>query len=109
MEEIVFTTSAIMDLLSQIDELSEYEITMNEVGGEVSLSIGDSTYSIAKPTEQVRIPEKALAEVSAINDSSYEELGGEPLDDIESGIVKEAFKTLLVGGAIRLVAKILKG
>ncbi len=109
MEETVFTTAAIYDLLSQIDELSDYEITINEVGGAVTLSIGDSTYKISKPTEQVKIPEKALAEVSAINDGAYDDLGGEPLDNIESGLVKEALKTLLVGGAIRLVSKILKG
>lgn len=109
MEETVFTTAAILDLLSQIDELSGYEITINEVGGGVTLSIGDSTYKIERPTEQVKIPQKALAEVSAINDGVYEELGGEPLDDIESGLIKEALKTLLVGGAVRLVSKILKG
>ena len=74
MEETVFTTAALLDLLSQIDELSEYEITINEVGGAVTLSIGDSTYKIAKPTEQVKIPEKALAEVSAINDGAYESI-----------------------------------
>ena len=109
MEEIIFTTSALLEILSQIDELSDYEITINEYDGTVKLSIGESEYTIEKPTEQVTIPDRALKEVSAINDTTYEELGGEPIEDVTSGIIKETIKTLLVGGAVRLVSKILKG
>ena len=109
MDETVFTTSALIEILSQIEELQDYEISVTEQNGAVQISIGDSVYKINQPTETVAIPEEALAEVSEINDAVYDDFGGEPVEEVTSGIIRETLKTLLVGGAVRLVTNILKG
>lgn len=105
MEETIFTSAGLLDLLSQIDELSEYNIDLNDTNGDITLTIGDSTYSISKPQEAVEVPEGAVAEISEIADSAISNVEA---STVESGIIKEALKTLLVGGAVRLVAKMLK-
>ena len=104
MEEVVFTTSGLLDLLAQIDELSEYNIDVSDNNGNVTVTIGDSVYSIEKPTDEVEVPEQALAEISDIADEAIVDVD----TTIESGVIKEALKTLLVGGAVRLVTKIFK-
>lgn len=106
-EEVIFTSAGLLDLLSQIDELKDYDMDLNDNNGDITLTIGDSTYSISKPTEEVEIPEDALGEISDIADVAINNISNEA-EPIESGVIKEALKTLLVGGAVRLVAKILK-
>lgn len=106
MEEVVFTSAGLVDLLSQIDELADKNIDLNDNNGNISLTIGDTQYAIQKPTETVEISEQALSEISDIADDVISDM--EAPEAIESGIVKEALKTLLVGGAVRLVAKMLK-
>ncbi len=107
MEEIIFTSAGLLDLLSQIDELKDYDMHLDDNNGAITLTIGDSTYAISKPTDEVEIPEEALEEISDIANDTVDSFDEEP-EVVESGIVKEALKTLLVGGAVRLVAKILK-
>ena len=105
-EEVVFTSAGLVELLSQINELSDKNIDLSDNNGDITLTIGDSTYKIKKPVDTVEVSEQALADISEIADEAIESIDG--TEAIESGIVKEALKTLLVGGAVRLVAKILK-
>ena len=105
MEEVVFTSAGLLDLLSQINELSDYDIDLNDNNGDITLTIGESVYSIAKPDEAIEVPEEVVEEVSEIAESAISDIP----TTVESGIIKEALKTLLVGGAVRLVAKMLKG
>lgn len=107
MEEVIFTSAGLLDLLSQIDELKDYDMHLDDNNGDITLTIGDSTYTISKPTDDVEIPEEALEEISDIANEAVNSFDEVP-EAVESGIVKEALKTLLVGGAVRLVAKILK-
>lgn len=106
MEEVVFTSAGLVDLLSQIDELSDKDINLNDTDGNITLSIGGTSYSIKKPTDVVEVSEQALSEISDIADEAIADM--DSYDPVESGVIKEALKTLLVGGAVRLVAKILK-
>ena len=106
MEEIVFTSAGLLDLLSQIDELKDYDMNLDDNNGAISLTIGDSVYSISKPKDTVEVSEEAIAAISDIADEALS--GVDTSESIESGVIKEALKTLLVGGAVRLVAKILK-
>lgn len=106
MEEVVFTSSGLLDLLSQIDELKDYNLNLDDNNGAISLTVGDSVYSISKPKDTVEVSEEALAEISDIADEALSDV--DTSESIESGVIKEALKTLLVGGAVRLVAKILK-
>lgn len=117
MGSIVFTPASLLDLLSKIDELSEYDLDVSETfDGDLQLTIGDSTYLI-ESDEAVDIPadDSVVDAVEEANLDAYENLDdsvefnmideGEP---IESGILKETAKTLLVGGLVRLTGKLLK-
>ena len=113
MDELVFTPAAIIDLLSQIDELSELDIGIVENNVTLSLTVGDSTYEI-KPKDETKIEVKpeVVEEISEASEYTYNELAEsgdlEVSDPIESGLVKELFKTLLIGGMVRFAAKELK-
>ena len=116
MSNIVFTPASLIDLLSQIDELANYDIGITEtLDDKIQLTIGDSTYLIddAEATE-VNVDDAVVEDVEDINVEAYENLddsievavGDEQI--IESGIIKELAKTLLVGGLVRLGSKLLK-
>lgn len=108
MEEIIFTSAGVLDLLSQIDELSGYDIDLNDNNGNITLTIGESVYKISRPGDTVEAPEEVVAEISEIADEAIANVSDGPAP-VESGLVKELLKTLLVGGAVRLTTKILKG
>ena len=111
---IIFTPAALFDLLNQIDELADYNIEMKEASDDkLQLIIGDSTYEISSEfTEEVKAPEEVIDAIEDINEEAYEDLAESgnfevSPDVVESGIVKEAIKSLLLGGAIKLIKKLL--
>jgi len=111
--EILFTTSSLLDFLQQIEELSDMDIIVNEDETAITVTIGESTYSIDKTNaEEVEVEPEVVDEVADINESTYEELDDveyTELDDevVEGGIISEALKTLAVGGMVRLTSKLL--
>lgn len=109
MSQIVFTPSSLLDLLSQIDELSDYDIDVSEVGDEqVEITIGESTYSInSQDAYDVAVDDETVEDVESINDEGYEELGVDTLEDIEGGLIKTAVKALLLRGLIKLSSKLI--
>jgi len=117
MEEIVFTSSALLELLSQIKEFEEHELGISEtLDGKLQLQVDDSFYVLESNQADVPVDEETVDVIADINDEVFEDLmdedesGEENLPDeyIESGIIKEALKTLLLGGMIRLSSKLLK-
>lgn len=114
MENIVFTPASLIDLLSKIDELSEFNVGITEtIDGDLQLEIGDSIYSIqTEGAIDVTVDESVVNQIEIVNESAYESLSDdvdvEYLETIESGILKEAAKSLLLGGMLRLSAKLLK-
>ena len=114
MENIVFTPASLIDLLSKIDELSEFNVGITEtIVGDLQLEIGDSIYSIqTEEAIDVTVDESVVNQIEIVNESAYESLSDdvdvEYLETIESGILKEAAKSLLLGGMLRLSAKLLK-
>lgn len=112
--EILFTTASLLDFLQQIEELSDKDIIVNEDGNAITITIGESTYSINKSdAEDVEVEPEVVDEVAEINENTYEELDDVEYSEIgedevvEGGIIKEALKTLLVGGMVRLTSKLL--
>lgn len=112
--EILFTTSSLLDFLQQIEELSDKDIIVNEDENAITVTIGESTYSINKSdAEEVEVEPEVVDEVAEINESTYEELDdveyAETDDEevVEGGILSEALKTLAVGGMVRLTSKLL--
>ena len=116
MSNIVFTPASLIDLLSQIDELSEYDIGIAEtLDDKIQLNIGDSTYIIDdEDATEIPVDESVVDAVEDANIEAYENLDDSievAVDDeqiVESGILKELAKTLLVGGIVRLGGKLLK-
>lgn len=104
--ELVFTTSAVLDLLSQIDELSEYNIHLDETSEQLNITIGNNEYQIAPLASDVEIDAEALDEVAEINDETFDDFSSSS-DTIESGVIKELAKTLMIGGIVRLTKKLL--
>lgn len=115
MTTTLFTPSAVLDMLSQIDEFSDMAMDISEtVDGQISLRIGDSTYYIENKDENdIQVDDAVVDEVDDINIENYENLG-EGIDvlfdaePVESGLIKEIAKTLLIGGMVRLTGKLLK-
>lgn len=118
MDEIVFTTSSLIDLLSQIDELKDLDVgILEEPNGTLQLNVGNSSYSIDTTyAEEVEAPAEVVDEIGDVNDEAYTTLSdttdvsivGVGEEAVESGILKELAKTLAIGGMVRLSANILK-
>lgn len=110
---ILFTPAALLDFLSSIEELSDVDISVTEgIDGSIQVSIGDSTYSIdTSDATDVNVDPEVIDEVDELNQETYDELSAEyedVSDDVEGGIIKEALKTLLVGGLVRMGVNALK-
>ena len=114
METIVFTPSGLLDLLLKIDELSTYDIDITEsMSGNLQLQIGDSIYDIdTSQAEVVEVSDDVVDAIDDLNIETYEDLADDGIVDIsepvESGLIKELAKTLLVGGMARLGMKVVK-
>lgn len=111
--QILFTTSSLVDFLTQVDELKDVNIGVNDDGENVSISIGDSTYQInPKSVTNIDVSDDDLDQACQANESNYDELeesGSIEVNySVESGIIKQLLKTLAIGGIVRLAAKELK-
>lgn len=105
MNETVITTTGLMEILTQIDELADYDITVSDdSNGDITISIGDSVYNVS-PSETVEVPDEVVEDIAEINDDVYEQSDFADEEYISSGVMKEVAKTLLVGGLVRLASK----
>lgn len=118
MEDMLFTPAALLDVLTQIEELKNVDVGITEtVDGQLQLQVGDSTYLLQSENEtEINVDESDLDAVEDANMEAYEDLqssgevnlDSEPDEKIESGLIKEAAKAMLLGGMIKLSAKLLK-
>lgn len=114
MDNILLTPSALIDLLSQIDELNDYNISVTEaIDGKIQIQVGESTYSVdTHNAAEVSVDPSAIDQVTEENMNAYESMENsgniELSEPIESGIITNAVKSLLLGGLIRLVPKLLR-
>lgn len=122
MDQLLFTPSSILSLLTQIDELKDKQIELTEsLDGSLHLSIGNSKYVIQEehPVE-FEVDNDVVEEVDELNEDTYldlQESGDVEMDfvteldedsvAVKGGILSELFKTLAVGGMVRLTSKML--
>lgn len=112
-DEILFTPSALLDFLLQIDELADYNISVEESPNGIKVQIGESFYTIRfMDAQPVEVPNEVVEEVGNINEETYQEIANTDytqVDDepVEAGIISELLKTLAVGGMVRLTGKLL--
>ena len=110
---IIFTPAALLEVLTQIDELKDYNISVTEtLDNKIQIQVGDSIYQIeSEGIEDVEVSEDVLDSVEEINEDAYENLVEdsefESSDVVEAGFLKEAIKSLLLGGAIKLIKKLM--
>ena len=110
LSKILFTPAALLDFLSSIDELKDVDVCITESPeGDIQVQIGDSIYNVdTSQATEVEVDEEVVDQVDEANDEAYDELDADAQDEVEGGIIKEALKTLLVGGLVRMGAKVLK-
>lgn len=114
MDELLFTSASILDLLSNIDELKDKNLDISEASSGVTITVGDTSYEIkSSEATEVQVDESIIEEIDIITSEAYEDLSDEGVDlngveDVEGGPIKSLLKTLLLGGMVRLTAKMLK-
>lgn len=113
MDEVVFTPAAVLSLLTQIEELKDYDIGIKDgIDGRLQVTVGNSVYDVdTGNVVEIAVDEETIADVEDANQDAYSSLsdsGEIALEPINSGVIKQLAKTLLVGGLVRLTSKLLK-
>ena len=112
MDQLVFTSASILDMLSSIDELKDKNINLTETESGISITIGESTYEIdAANAVEVEVDEEVVEEIDEVTSEAYSELsdnGVDVQDEVEGGPIKELVKTLMLGGMVKMTANMLK-
>lgn len=112
MDQLVFTSASILDLLSSIDELKDKNINLTETESGISITIGESTYEInTADAVEVEVDEEVVQEIDEVTSEAYSELsdnGVDIQDEVEGGPIKELIKTLMLGGMVKMTANMLK-
>ena len=112
MDQLVFTSASILDLLSSIDELKDKNINLTETESGISVTIGESTYEIDTANAvEVEVDEEVVEEIDEVTSEAYSELsdnGVDVQDEVEGGPIKELIKTLMLGGMVKMTANMLK-
>ena len=112
MEELVFTSASILDLLSSIDELKDKNIQLSETSEGLDITIGESTYQVsADDAVEIEVDQDVVDEIDDITSDAYEDLseaGVDIQDEIAGGPIKELVKTLMLGGMVKMTANMLK-
>lgn len=113
---ILFTPSALLDFLIQIDELKDKVVSVTETAdGDLQVEIGDSAYIVKTDSaKDVDVEQHAAEQVADLNMDAYSDIVEENSDasfedvNVEAGILAEIAKTLAIGGLARLNGKAVK-
>ena len=72
MDSIVFTPSAVLSLLSEIEELKGQEIVFDESAGSITFKIGDSSYTVdVSSASTVEVDDETIDKVEEANEEGY--------------------------------------
>ena len=98
-DTLILTPSALFEFLSQINELKDKEIQVEDDGSKIQVTIGESKYTLEPGTEISEVDSEVVDTIDDINNDGYAEATDEP---VEGGLIKELIKTLAIGGLVRL-------
>ena len=121
LNEVMFTSAAVLDLLLQIEELQDYTVGMSETpDGNLQLVVGQSVYLInGNESKTIQVEDEVVGEIEVTAEDAYNDLLNNSIeidpnsemdqfndtDYIQSGIIKEIAKSLTLGGLIRFASK----
>lgn len=114
MDTLVITPAGLLELLTQVDELKDYNIGIVEsLDGKLQLQVGQSIYQLGETAPSVEVSSDVVDQVEDINLEAYQNIeeeldyaeSGEP---VEAGLINSLIKAVKVGGMLRLAAKVLK-
>ncbi len=115
MDKLLFSAASILSLLAQVEEFKDFNIGITEtLDGKIQLQVDDSVYELI-PDESTAVDapveDEVIEDVETAQEEAYQDLASEGIEidtPIESGLIKEALKTIALGGMVRLGAKWLK-
>lgn len=113
MDELLFTSASVLDLLSNIDELKDKNIDVSEINSGIVITIGESQYNVeSSEAAVIEVEPEVIDEIDEVTSEAYDELENSGVEinqsDVEGGPIKSLFKTLAVGGLVRMTAKLLQ-
>lgn len=114
MGETLFTPAAVLELLTNIEELKDVPISLSEPSGNsINIQVGNNTYQIMLNSALKCVMDKDTVDVIEDEaDSAFATLAENDdivvEDPVEGGLIKGIVKSLLLGGLIRAVPKLIK-
>lgn len=116
-DTLILTPSALFAFLSQIDELKDKNIQVEDNGTSIQVSIGDSKYTLQPGTELSEVDPEVVDVIDEINEEGYTEAEDVSVENnlisegkaVEGGLLKEIIKTLAIGGLVRMTKNALIG
>lgn len=114
MDELLFTSASVLDLLSNIEELKDKNLDIEETSSGVTITIGEIAYQVkSSQAAQVEVDEAVIEEIDNITTEAYEELSTQGVavneqEGVQGGPIKSLLKTLFLGGMVKMTAKMLK-
>lgn len=115
MDTVVITPAGLLELLTQVEELKDYNIGVVEsLDGQLQLQIGESVYALGDHSApEVSVAPEVVEQVEDINLEAYQNIE-EDIDitdnaqSVEGGLITNIIKAVKVGGMLRLAARVLK-
>lgn len=113
-ENLLLTGYAVVQFLTQVEELKGYEITYREdVDGGFIISIGDNDYKVSGDSApEVELSAEDIGVVEGVMDDAFDQLvedsDVEIDNSVESGTFMNLVKSLLLGGMVRAIPKLMK-
>lgn len=98
-DTLILTPSALFEFLSQINELKDKDIQVQDDGNNIIVTIGESKYTLEPGTEISEVDSEVVDTIDDINNEGYAEADE---STVEGGLIKELIKTLAIGGLVRL-------
>ena len=116
-DTLILTPSALFAFLSQIDELKDKDIQVEDNGTSIQVTIDGNKYTLQPGTELAEVDPEVVDTIDEINEDGYAETEAVTVEDqsvpegeaVEGGLLKEIIKTLAIGGLVRMTKNALIG
>lgn len=115
MDELLITSAGLIDLLGQLPEFADKDISVYEEPSGIHLQIDDNHYLISDQSAyEIEAPVEVVEDIHEVAEFAQDNLESFGMtneivsEDICCGLLGQVVKTLLVGGLVRLTNKLLR-